>query len=167
MVISNTIKFPKLISYKILVIAITPIFIFQILDSFLNDGTFWGLIGIALTILGLGIPYIWVYKKRTNEFDETLKFLERFVQSQIDEKIAVLQMYPLEVNNWKSHGMQFVNQMTNRITSDITAISRLKNDISNEQRIAINEALIKLVNEMKNNNLETSKIEGVLRILNP
>ncbi len=76
-------------------------------------------------------------------------------------------MYPLEVNNWKNHGMQFVNQMTNRITSDITAISRLKNDISNEQRISINEALIKLVNEMKNNNLETSRIEGVLRILNP
>lgn len=167
MIISNTRKFPKLISYKILVIAITPINIFQILDSLLNDGIFQGLVSIAISILSVGIPAIWVYKKRTTEFDETLKFLERIVLSQIDEKIAILQMYPLEVNNWKNHGMQFVNQMTNRITSDITAISRLKNDISNEQRISINEALIKLVNEMKNNNLETSRIEGVLRILNP
>jgi hypothetical protein len=83
MVISNTIKFPKLILYKILVMAIIPILIFQILKSLLNDGIFWGLVSIAITILSIGIPAIWVYKRRTTEFDKTLKFLERIVLSQV------------------------------------------------------------------------------------
>lgn len=159
-------KFPKLISYKILVIAITPILIFQILNGFINDGVFWGLIGIAITILSIGIPSIWVYKRRTSEFNETLQFLERIVLSQVDEKIAVLQIYPLEVPKWFNQGNDFINSMMNRISYDITALSRLRKDISDEQLIAINEALNRLITALRNNNLDTHRIEAVRQILN-
>ena len=83
-------KFPKLVSYKILVIAITPLLLYQILNGFLNEGVFWGLITIAMTTLGLGIMYYIEYRKRGNDFDDMFDFLEKMVLSQVDEKIAVL-----------------------------------------------------------------------------
>jgi len=146
--------------------AIIPILIFQILDSLLNDGIFWGLVSIAITILSIGIPAVWLYKKRTTEFDETLKFLERIVLSQVDEKIAVLQIYSLEVPHWLNRGNDYINLMMNRISFDITALSRLRKDISDEQLIAINEALNRLVTALRNNNLDTYRIDAVRQILN-
>ena len=54
----------------------------------------------------------------------------------------------------------------NRISSDITALSRLRKDFSDEQLIAINEALNRLVNALRNNNLNTYRIDAVRQILN-
>ena len=159
-------KFPKLISYKILVIAIIPFSIFQILNAFINDGIFWGLIGIALTLLGIGLPAIWVYKKRTTEFEETIKFLEKIVSSQVDEKLAVLQTYPLEVPNWLNRGNEYINLIMNRISYDIIALTRLRQYISDEQLIAINEALNRLISVLKNNNLDIYRVDAVRQILN-
>ena len=166
MMISNNRKFPKLISYKTLVIAIIPIFIYQILDGFLNEGVFWGLLTIAMTILGLGIMYYIEYRKRGNDFDDMFDFLEKMVLSQVDEKIAVLHIYSSQVPDWVSKGNEFIHYITNRIASDITAISRFRNDISDEQKIAINEQLIRLTTAMRNNNLDSAKIEAVRQLLN-
>jgi hypothetical protein len=149
-----------------LVNAIAPMFVLQILDGFINEGTFWGLIGIAVAIAGPAIAYIIAYWRRTNDFDEMIDFLERLTLMQIDEKTAVLQMYPIEVPNWQTHGQQFVNLRTRQIVSDITAIARLREDISDEQRIALNEVLIRLVTTMETNNLDTAPIQAAMRVLN-
>jgi hypothetical protein len=159
-------KFPKLISYKILVIAIIPFFIFQILSDFINDGVFWGLVAIASTILGLGITYYIEYRKRGTDFDDMLDFLEKMVLSQVDEKIAVLHIYSSQVPDWVTKGNEYIYYIINRIVSDITAISRFRNDISDEQKIAINEQLIRLTTAMRKNNLDSAKIEAVRQLLN-
>ena len=159
-------KFPKLVSYKILVIAITLLLLYQILNGFLNEGVFWGIITIAMTILGLGIMYYIEYRKRGNDFDDMFDFLEKMVLSQVDEKITVLHTYSSQVPDWVSKGNEFIHYITNRIASDITAISRFRNDISDEQKIAINEQLIRLTTAMRNNNLDSVKIEAVRQLLN-
>jgi predicted PurR-regulated permease PerM len=148
-----------------LVIAIAPIYVFHILYEFLNDGVFLGLIGIALTTIGLGLHYLLIYRRLTNKFDEMINFLKRITLSQIDEKITVLQRYPAQIQRLVQQPQPVTDQMINSIASDITAIARLRKDISDEQKITINETVLKLVHAMQNNHLDSARIEADIRLL--
>jgi hypothetical protein len=128
-----------------------------------DEGTFWGLIGIAGVLGGLGIPYLIIYWKRTTKFQDMTNFLTRLVLMQLDEKIAVLDGYILNAPSWQ---VSDVSQMTDKIVSDLTAISRIRNDISDDQRIRIRERLIRLTNILKKNNHDTARIEAVMGLLN-
>jgi hypothetical protein len=89
-------------------------------------------------------------------------FLTRLTLMQIDEKIAVLDAYILEAPTWQA---SIVVQKTERIVSDIRAISRIRGDILDDQRIMLQERLIRLRNTLKDNHHDTSKIEAVMRLL--
>ena len=87
--------------------------------------TFWGLIGIAFSIVGigvgLGVPYFLVYWKRTTKFEEMSDFLKRLMLVQIDEKVAMMDGYVSEIPNWKKDNKshEYVDTITNKITSDL------------------------------------------------
>jgi hypothetical protein len=151
----------QIITYKSLVIVIavmmTPVIIFMS-----DCGSFWGLVGIGDVIAGLGIPYVLIYWKRTSKFQDTTGFLTRLTLMQIDEKIAVLDGYVLSASTWQA---QFVVQITDRIVSDIRAISRIRHDILDDQRIMLRERLIRLRNILHENHHDTARIEAVMGLL--
>jgi hypothetical protein len=64
-----------------------------------------------------------------------------------------------------SRGEAFVVAITERIASDMTSLSRMKADISTDQRIKINEKVIRLSRIMADNGLDTAKIEVVSVLL--
>jgi predicted membrane channel-forming protein YqfA (hemolysin III family) len=84
----------QIVTYKSLAIVISAVLI-PFIVLMLNEGTFWGLVGIAGVFAGLGIPYLIIYYKRTSKFQDMTNFLTRLVLMQIDEKIAVLDTYVL------------------------------------------------------------------------
>ena len=127
-----------------------------------DSGSYWGLVSIAGVIAGLGIPYLIIYWKRTSKFRDMTSFLTRLTLMQIDEKIAVLDAYVLEAPKWQA---PFVAQITDRIVSDIRAISRIRNDILDDQRIMIRERLIRLRNILHDNHHDTARIEAVMGLL--
>ena len=92
--------------------------------------------------------------------------MKRIILGQIDEKIAVLNGHITEVPNWKNKDKEYVNIITNKIVADITSISRIRNDVSDDQRIRINEQLIRLINAMKKDNHDTAAIEAVSQLIN-
>jgi hypothetical protein len=127
-----------------------------------DSGTYWGLIGIAGVIAGLGVPYLAIYWKRTSKFQDMTDFLTRLTLMQIDEKIAVMDNYILEASRWDA---SIVNQKMERIVSDIRAISRIRNDILDDQRIMLRERLIRLKNVLSDRHFDTAKIEAVMGLL--
>jgi hypothetical protein len=93
--------------------------------------TLWGLVSIAGVIGGLGVPYLIIYWKRTNKFQDLTGFLSRLTLMQIDEKIAMLDGYIQAAPTWQT---EIATSMTERIASDIRAISRIRNDILDDQQ---------------------------------
>lgn len=114
---------------------------------------------------GVGFPSYWTYKHRTAAFKDSLDFLNRMVLFQIDEKIAVLDSYISNAANWKANGEAFVIATTDRIASDLTSMSRIKSNMNEDQRIKINEKVIRLSRIMTENGLDTAKIEAVAALL--
>ena len=130
---------------------------------FMSDsGTYWGLIGIVGVIAGLGIPYLIIHWKRTSKFQDVTGFLTRLTLMQIDEKIAIMDEYIIKASTWDDATM---NQQTDRIVSDIRAISRIRNDILDDQRIMLRERLIRLKNILTDKHHDTAKIEAVMGLL--
>jgi hypothetical protein len=158
-------QFKQIVTYDLLVIVITPLYILLAALMFYEEGVFWGLIGIAIAIITVGIPTYWTYRHRTGEFKKTLDFLERLFLFQIDEKIAILDRYISDIPSWKAKGQDYINSNSEMIVSDFTAMYRMKSDINPDQRIKINEKKIRLVQLMKNNGLDTAKIEAVAELL--
>lgn len=117
--------------------------------------TFWGLIGIAFSIVGigvgLGVPYFLVYWKRTTKFEEMSDFLKRLMLVQIDEKVAMMDGYVSEIPNWKKDNKshEYVDTITNKITSDLRSVFRIKNEINEDQIIDLKQRGKKLVNMMR------------------
>ena len=117
--------------------------------------TFWGLIGIAFSIVGigvgLGLPYFLVYWKRTTKFEEMSDFLKRLMLVQIDEKVAMMDGYVSEIPNWKKDNKshEYVDTITNKITSDLRSVFRIKNEINEDQIIDLKQRGKKLVNMMR------------------
>lgn len=73
----------------------------------------------------------------------------------------MLDGYISDAPNWKAKS----EAVTERISSDLTSLSRMKTDISTDQRIKINEKVIRLVKIMSDNGLDTAKIEAVSALL--
>lgn len=117
--------------------------------------TFWGLIGIAFSIVGigvgLGVPYFLVYWKRTTKFEEMSDFLKRLMLVQIDEKVAMMDGYVSEIPNWKKDNKshEYVDTITNKITSDLRSVFRIRNEINEDQIIDLKQRGKKLVNMMR------------------
>ncbi len=65
----------------------------------------------------------------------------------------------------ESKRRMYVKAITDRIASDMTSLSRIKTDISTDQRIKINEKALRIVKLMTNNGLDTAKIEAVTSLL--
>lgn len=151
----------SIITYKGLIITIT-IMMIPIIVFMSDSGTYWGLIGVVGVIAGLGIPYLIVYWKRTSKFQDMTGFLTRLTLMQIDEKIAIMDEYIIKASTWDDATM---NQQTDRIVSDIRAISRIRNDILDDQRIMLRERLIRLKNILTDKHHDTAKIEAVMGLL--
>lgn len=136
----------------VIIIALTwtPVIIFMA-----EADTFWGLIGIAFSIVGigvgLGVPYFLVYWKRTTKFEEMSDFLKRLMLVQIDEKVAMMDGYVSEIPNWKKDNKshEYVDTITNKITSDLRSVFRIKNEINEDQIIDLKQRGKKLVNMMR------------------
>lgn len=150
----------QIVTYKSLVIAIAvttiPIIIFMV-----EVDTFWGLVSIAGVIGGLGVPYLIIYWKRTSKFQDMTGFLTRLTLMQIDEKIAILDGYIMDAPTWRP---EKTASMTEKIASDIRAIVRIRNDIL-DQKIRLNERLIRLRNILRDNQRDTAVIEAVMGLL--
>jgi len=69
------------------------------------------------------------------------------------------------VKDWDKEGIN-ATFMTNKIVSDITAITRLRNDINDDQRIKLNEAIRHLTNAMKDQKIDIGRIDDVTKVLN-
>jgi hypothetical protein len=151
--------------------------------SWLTLGIVWfgmseefnGLIAIAIAIgvgLGVGIAPVWIilrrelgfYKESHQKMIQMNKFLEDITLSGIDEKIAMLYGYTNDVKEWESKGID-VSFMTEKIVSDLTALTRIDERIINDQRIRLNEAITRLIRAMNNKKYDVIKIESVAKLL--
>ena len=108
-----------------------------------DEGVFWGLIGITGAILGLGIPYLVIFRKRTSE----MQILIDLAIGQIYEKIAVLEGYVSEVSTWKEEGIDPTNR-TNRICYDIRSMWRIKG-MPPEQKSELSGVIRRLIEKME------------------
>jgi hypothetical protein len=104
-------------------------------------------------------------RSQTNNMKRMNNFLTRATLSQVDEKVAMLYSYSNDVKDWTKEGID-VTFMTSKIVSDITAITRLRNDISDDQKIKLNEAIRHLTDTMKKHNYDTGRIEDITKVLN-
>jgi hypothetical protein len=152
---------PQIVSQRSLIIVILSV-VLPITVFMFDEGVFWGLISIAGVIAGLGTTFYLTYRKRGNEFTDMLDFLRRITLSHIDEKIAMLEKYISEVPNWKNESPNYVNSIIERIASDLTSLSRIRKDITDDQMIKIRERIIRLSALMKKDNHDTAKIEAIL-----
>lgn len=58
-----------------------------------------------------------------------------------------------------------MTQKTESIVSDIRAISRIRKDILDDQRIMLRERLIRLKNILHDNHHDTARVEAVMGLL--
>ena len=132
-------------------------------------------LAITLAILGVGIPIgigvILQLRSQTSRFMETQKemnkmntFSERSTLSQIDEKIARLYQYTSDVKSWKDKGID-ITFRTNEMVADLTAIVRVKDHRTDDQKIKLNEVVRHLATAMKNENYDVGRIEDVAKLL--
>lgn len=139
-------------------------------DGLSSDG-----LAITVTILGVGVGVglgvIWQLRNQTSRFVETRnemgkmnRFSERSTLSQIDEKIARLYQYTSDVKNWKTNGID-ITFRTNEIVADLTAIVRVKDHRTDDQKIKLNEVVRHLTTAMKNENYDVGRIEDVAKLL--
>lgn len=107
---------------------------------------FFGLLSIALAVVGL-----WFVLGKTIR-----DFLKQSKQSQVDGKIASLFGYTTEIKTWDTRGVS-----PDRIASDLMAIMRIKDAMTDEQKTRVLEALSKITTLMKKTKYEseTSKLE--------
>jgi hypothetical protein len=110
---------------------------------FVDEGVFWGLIGITGAALSLGIPYLVIFRKRTTE----MQILIDLAIGQIYEKIAVLEGYVSEVSTWKEKGIDPINR-TNRICYDIRSMWRIKG-MPPEQKSDLSGVIRRLIEAME------------------
>jgi hypothetical protein len=136
---------------------------------------FNGLLAIAIAIgvgLCVGIAPVWVilrrelgfYKKSHEEMVKMNKFSEDITLSGIDEKIAMLYGCINDVQDWESKGID-VGFMTEKIVSDLIALTRLNKRIIDDQRIRLNEVITRLIRAMDNKKYGVVKIESVAKLL--
>ena len=113
-----------------------------------ESDTFWGLISIAGVIAGLGVPFFLVYWKRTTKFQEMADFLKRLMLVQIDGKVAMMDGYISEIPDWKKDGKspEYVDAITDKITSELKSVYRIKNEINEDQIIDLKQRGKKVVN---------------------
>jgi len=72
--------------------------------------------------------------------------------------------YIAEVPEWKEKGHEYVDAITDKITSDLTSVYRIKAEINEDQIIKIKQHGIRLVKLMQNNQYDSSKIEAILQL---
>jgi hypothetical protein len=113
-----------------------------------DEGVFWGLASIAGVILGLGIPYIFIFRKRTTEMQTLIDSLIDIALGQVYEKIAVLQEYITDVLRWKIKGIDPVRK-TDRICSDIKSMWRLQRLMPPEQKSELSGIIRRLIEAME------------------
>jgi hypothetical protein len=118
-------------------------------DWGLTAGIFFGLLAIAVAIgFGLG--------KRVDDF------LKETKRGTVDEKIAMLYGYAVEVKKWDNSD-KTIQYKVERIKSDLRSIGRMKKAIQQGQKEDLITAKDKLIGEMKTNNLkdEANDLERV------
>jgi hypothetical protein len=128
---------------KLLITIISVLYVPIIVFMFVDEGVFWGLIGITFAILGLGIPYLVIFRKRTSE----MQILIDLAIGQIYEKIAVLEGYVNEVSTWKEKGID-PTKRTNRICYDIKSLWRIKG-MPPEQKSELSGVIRRLIEAME------------------
>lgn len=136
---------------------------FVILDFTLGE-TFWGLLAIALTLIGIGIPYLLIMRGQHGDLSKMNELWRKMAQSAIDEKTAVLNRQATEVKSWKGEGKD-ITLTIDRIAADIRAVSRLKDAILDDQKERLASALRHLKDGMKKENYDTGKIDDVSKLL--
>jgi len=93
-------------------------------------------------------------------------FLKRLMLVQIDEKVAMMDGYISKIPDWKNktNSHEYVATITNKITSDLKSVYRIKNEINDDQIIDLKQRGKRLVNLMQKEQYDTSKIEAVLEL---
>jgi hypothetical protein len=126
-------------------------------------------LAIALAIIGaalaISLPITFEMRSQRGNMTRMNTFLKRTTLSHIDEKVAMLRGYTLDVKQWQNieHG---VTTMTDRIVNDITAIVRVRKYIGDDQMIKLNEAIRHLRDSMSAINYDVGRIDDVSKLLN-
>ena len=135
------------ITFKTIIIIASSIYVSVIAIMF-DDGVFWGLIGIALAIVGLGVPYLVTLRRRTTEMQTLIDSLSDMAIGQVYEKIAVLEEYIDEVSTWKNKKVD-TGSRTNKICYDIRSMWRIVGRMSPEQRTELSSVIRRLIERME------------------
>jgi hypothetical protein len=140
-------------------------------------------LAIVVTLIGIGVAILFQLRNelnnqtnelrnQTNKFVQTdtkmnkmNSFLMQTTLSQIDEKVSMLRNYALNAKDWKNME-NGVTTMTDRVVADITTIIRVREYVTDDQKIKLNEALRHLTKSMSTNNYDIGRIEDVSKLLN-
>lgn len=119
--------------------------------------TFWGLVGVALAIVGAGIALVSELRRGRGDINGMLNFLRNSAISSVDEKIAVLYGYANDVSRWKDKKLNS-DLMINQILSDISSIARVRNNIEYSQWREVIRVLTSLIESMQKEGYDTKEI---------
>ncbi|HEY7571308.1 MAG TPA: hypothetical protein VH796_08065 [Nitrososphaeraceae archaeon] len=126
--------------------------------------TTWGLIGVAFTISASALAiYIELHKSR-GQVGRMLRYLRNSAMGNVDEKIAVLFMHSNGVPNWIRMGIN-VDNMISQMSSDLSSLARVRNNMSWEQWVELHRALRVLIETMETNGLDTARIRDMQNAL--
>lgn len=78
----------------------------------------------------------------------------------VDEKIAVLFMHSNNVRNWIPAGIN-VDNMLSQITSDVSSLARVRNNMTWEQWVELHRALRILIETMNANHFDTARLRDI------
>jgi hypothetical protein len=96
--------------------------------------------------------------------DKVRDFLLETKKGEVDQKIAMLYGYAMNVRTWRDETVD-INLMMGRIVADIWTIGRIRKSIRDEQRDNLLLARNALIREMRNNgfNDEVERIETLFK----
>lgn len=141
-------------------------------------GELVGLIAIAVAI-GVGLLPIWYILRRENKTSEIIKneiktirpLLDVIIASAIDEKIAMLYTYETMVKGWqRTEGNRLEIErklLLNKMKSDIRALSKLKSEMTSDQKELSHAAIGTVIKELRNHaqNDIADEIQNILTAL--
>ena len=126
--------------------------------------TFWGLIGVAGVIGAAGLA-LWIeLRKNRGGVENMLNYLRNSTMGNVDEKIAVLYSHANNVQFWRIQHVN-IDLMISQISSDLSSIARVRNNMTWEQWRELHKALIELRNAMKTAGIDTLDIDAIREAL--
>jgi hypothetical protein len=112
----------------------------------------------------LALAIYFEIRKGRGQVGRMLGYLSNSTMGNVDEKVAVLYSHANNVRNWRLAGIN-ADLMVSQISSDMSSIARIRNNMTWEQWRELHRALRILKESMRDNGFNTDEIEDIQNAL--